>query len=901
MARPDVRGLLRERFGQHVAPHATRRVVFWHDVEGSFGDLFDEVAREGLGTVRPVACVRAEEGEMFALKRRICRQEPDTDFLVYTRAPLDLSRRGLEGNWLADVELYAEHFEADFASTLVGELGAEDAAVAGIRAHAAFFGAADRRRRFVGLVPHARSGADVALGVLAAALGAREASVEAVVRAFLCAREAGRDPWAELGRYGAQGDLVRLLAARLGFGEADGGAGGAGDGGVAPAPGASVPSDDPTAGDVLAAHVLLAALSAQLPQGLLVGVVPRVGTPQAQACLGVVRAWMDAPGDDAALYAVARRVEARAGLPGRLARMDPSDLADADVFPCVGEVLLAGSASSLADGSDVADEVLSLVRRRRDLRWYGRLRERFDALAAAAGARRFQREHAQGFHCTQATEAWEAYTRDWCRMDTLYREFVVAVDASRRSTADVPSEADDALERLAAWMEGTYARWFLPESNACWVRCAAGALGQTGWVAGVPRQGRFFAERVGAGGGPARKTLVIASDALRYEVAAQLASRLERETKGSVEIASMQATFPSVTMFGMAALLPHRQLSLDAGPAGVAVRADGLPTATTEERQELLRRAVPDGVCVQAAKLINARRSERRALVGDATVVYVFHNQIDATGEGRTTEGRVFEACSGAVDDLVALVRIATNDLHFTRVLVTADHGFIYTREPLAESGRVVLADAGGHVALAGRRYVVCAGAPADTGPYVRVDMSEVGGGSYVGLAPRECVRISRPGPGEGYVHGGVSLQEWCVPVVEYRQRSGGQRGYVERERATLRLVSTSRRVTSMLFSVELLQERPVGGKVVPAEYVLAMLDASGAEVSDVRRAHADLTDAEDTARVVRVQLALKAGVAFDPHAAYELACRDAKTGEVVWREEFRIDIPFAPLDDFGF
>ena len=37
----------------------------------------------------------------------------ESDFLIYSRSQKDLSPRGLEGNWLADVELIAEHFQAD--------------------------------------------------------------------------------------------------------------------------------------------------------------------------------------------------------------------------------------------------------------------------------------------------------------------------------------------------------------------------------------------------------------------------------------------------------------------------------------------------------------------------------------------------------------------------------------------------------------------------------------------------------------------------------------------------------------------------------------------------------------------------------------------------------------------
>ena len=43
------------------------------------------------------------------------------------------------------------------------------------------------------------------------------------------------------------------------------------------------------------------------------------------------------------------------------------------------------------------------------------------------------------------------------------------------------------------------------------------------------------------------RVFVIISDALRYEVAADLAEQLRRETKSQVDLSSMQSIFPSLS------------------------------------------------------------------------------------------------------------------------------------------------------------------------------------------------------------------------------------------------------------------------------------------------------------------------------------------------------------------
>ena len=42
------------------------------------------------------------------------------------------------------------------------------------------------------------------------------------------------------------------------------------------------------------------------------------------------------------------------------------------------------------------------------------------------------------------------------------------------------------------------------------------------------------------------------------------------------------------------------------------------------------------------------------------------------------------------------------------------------------------------------------------------------GKSDFDGFAPRESIRIKMNGGGMNFVHGGISLQEMVVPVIEY-------------------------------------------------------------------------------------------------------------------------------------
>ena len=82
------------------------------------------------------------------------------------------------------------------------------------------------------------------------------------------------------------------------------------------------------------------------------------------------------------------------------------------------------------------------------------------------------------------------------------------------------------------------------------------------------------------------RAYVIISDALRYEVAAELCEHMLKNTRGNAKISSMQSIFPSVTKFGMAALLPHLRLQMtDDGK----VLCDGESTEGTAAREKILK------------------------------------------------------------------------------------------------------------------------------------------------------------------------------------------------------------------------------------------------------------------------------------------------------------------------
>ena len=141
----------------------------------------------------------------------------------------------------------------------------------------------------------------------------------------------------------------------------------------------------------------------------------------------------------------------------------------------------------------------------------------------------------------------------------------------------------------------------------------------------------------------------------------------------------------------------------------------------------------------------------------------------------------------------------------------------------------------------------------------------------------------------------GISLQELVVPVIAFKNLRTTNKKYVEVKNAELKLLSESRKISNLIFSLEFHQRQPVGDKIQPCTYSIYMTDDEGVVISDRQMVIADKTSDNAADRVFRVRFNLKAGT-YDKKKVYRLViANDIDVEEI----EFHIDIAFA--DDFGF
>lgn len=851
---------LQRKFSAPLPENYRRRIVFWQDPDRTFETAIDEISLPN------VKILKLTGRNNFAAKLLLSETDTESNYLVYN----PISYADIRENWLLDIELYSEEFRADLVSMRMQALKMPATASMrkAVREYGKFFDSKERTAKLQALHSVYAAPGQLHIDVLNVLTGAGSNTAPSVIQALLTAGLDGTEnkKLQAVQKFGSEAALWGVIGQYTGY-QYDG------EESLLP----------------LACHVFLTALSVTMPENALRGLDGWISPNHQQYCYSLVHEWLHTEQDRAA-YEVARAVEEKLELPETFDRMELSALLGSECFPCINECILRRYMTEISESIVSADEIAQTVEKRRTQKWYHRVQTYFDGLLQIAQMQKFYQEHIGGFHIAQADKLWQAYCDDFCKMDYYYRQFHAAFGKSLKQST---TELDDLYKNVAEYAEKLYKNWYLANLGSQWTKLVREELPASAAIPGLPQQADFYSRCVRpmmAGGG---RVYVIISDALRYEVAVELTGQLLRETKGTAKISAMQGIFPTVTKFGMAALLPHRRLELTGDGK---VLCDGESPEGTENRRKILHRAQGENAAISYKTLLAMKQAERRETVSGASVVYIYHNTIDAVGDKAATEDQVFDACQQAILELKNLVRLITNDLNGTNILITADHGFVYTYQPLEESDKIEKDFVSGQIVELDRRYIL-ADSACTAEHMLRVSMSHLHS-PLAGFTPQDYIRIKKPGGGVNYFHGGVSLQECVVPVIEFKNLRTSSKRFVDVTKAQLQLISQSRKVSNSIFSLDLYQKEAVGGKVTGAAYEIYMADQAGNPVSDKKTVIADKTSSNGAERMFRMRFTLK-GMEFKKTETYYLTITEKETGNILDRIEFTIDIAF--VNDFDF
>jgi len=437
------------------------------------------------------------------------------------------------------------------------------------------------------------------------------------------------------------------------------------------------------------------------------------------------------------------------------------------------------------------------------------------------------------------------YRDELYRCDACYRRAVQFVRTLRREYPGREDLLRDAFDQF----HSDYHHEYLHPLNTAWQRTLE-EQAQDGTplkLRSASRQGGFYAQHLA---GEEQKTAVIISDGLRYEAAQELTRRLSEDARKQVELDPVLAALPSVTSVGMSHLLPHDAI---ASRGDGSFEIDGVSTAGTANRERILQSTEPDAKAVSFNEAMRMSRSEGRELFKSHPLVYIYHDRIDATGDNRKTETDVVPAVQETITEVRQLVR-TLNNWNVYRVLITADHGFLYSDQKIPPSMQEQFPELEGEVLRKNRVLLVKSGQNApDSGGYrfpLRA-VSDIDADLDV-IVPRAVNRYRQSGAGKQYAHGGASLQEMVVPAVEIRKKRKDTA-----EKVGVRLLSDERTIRSGNISIELVQTEAISSGTQPRTVEVGLYDDEGQLVSNEETLVMNAESSAPTDRTRKIVLTL--------------------------------------------
>lgn len=858
---------------QDIFDREKHRIVFWYDGEQEFVETVAELMLDG------VQMLRIDQLSPLEVKLRLEMEDREGRYLLY--APFHEPEP--EQDWLLDIRLYSRTFHADKASIILSEMGLKhQARRAFIKDHLSFFQSLDRFERLKKWITPNDGDTDIAIKMLAVLARAEQPDLFAVLIKLYDAfcPDGHFDPeqtpkaWADIQKMGLEALFWQLVARTFGYDRKDG----------------------RNLSDLITRIMvtdLAESIKGETPTAVAHFVLPdHTGAVNTAVFLSQ---WRSHIRHHQHYRKIAGAIGQKINDDSLVAGYEPESLMEVMTFEAVEKRIIRALRDDVIENAGHRfQKVRDMISRRLDGYWataaYSDTGEVnfyktvYQALDIATHLFAFRRQFDAGLSYPDPAAMYRAYTDELFAFDQFYRMFNEYADTVEKAGWDV-------LKSLRESVESCYTGWFLENISLAWgdflESKEAGLLNH--WqIPGIINQHRFFTSHVAPvlEANPKTRVFVIISDALRYEAAAEFCGQVNSRYRFRAELSSMLGVLPGYTALGMAALLPHDSLSFkDNGD----VLANGKPTASMSQRDKILSEYA--GTAIRADDLMTMSKDRGREFVKPYRVIYIFHDRIDAIGDKAATEGETFHAVRKAIDDLQALVSFIINNLG-SRVIVTADHGFIYHERPAEPIDRSSVAPSGTDIVKTHKRFIL--GKDLEPSGHAFYGNTAITAGTQSSLSfaiPKGNKRFHFAG-GARFFHGGAMPAEIIVPVVTVSEARGSKLAATEVRRVGVALLGTPKKIVSNIPRFKFIQTAPVSERVHPRILKISLRDGNEL-ISNEETVTFDSRTAVVEERTRTVKLNLKSGP-FDRHRQYDLVLRHADDDTEYERLPLVIDLAFA-------
>ncbi|MBL7471369.1 BREX-1 system phosphatase PglZ type A [Robertkochia sediminum] len=770
------------------------RLVFWYDEKKEFASFFEELVLDGVEKI-------AVEGNEFEVKHKVLREAPDGRFLLYLGYPVPAH----EDNWLLDLELAHDVFFTDQEALYLQELGLGYHLKEFMSKHLEFFKAKDRRKKLKDILGKDDPENEIRSKMLAVLFKSDHINLNNYLQTHVVAAVGGDDTYdKELERYNLKDFYWKQIAAKFN-------------------------AEDENRSIY---ELMLEVFEHNFSEGKNHNLSLEAGL--------MLKLWKDSVAFKEGFKEVSGKIAEDLGVEAMLQQAKLTDIMDNDLFELTEQKIIVELAALLSTG-EISDDKLQLyVKQRENKFWYAKYADLYQALSHASALIAVIRTW-QEVAFKDMEEGLKRYADTFYLIDQYYRKYIVFWRNSQQHPL---------LTALTEKVGKMYANdWLLPYNDQ-WQK-SIDTL--TAWPAdNLNSQHKFFDTRVKPYLNQDQRLFVIISDALRYECAQELYLQFQGAQRLEAELDYMVSAVPSYTQMGMAALLPHKELSWQEGTDQVL--ADGMPTSGTPNRKKVLE--ANSGVrstAISAEDFLSMpTKSEGRTFAKEHDLIYIYHNTIDKTGDDKISEQKVFEAVEKEFEHLKEVVKKVMN-VNGSNILVTADHGFLYQHMALEESD-FTLSEYKGDCWKENRRFVLGKGLKGENSTK-EFSASQVGlAGEAEVLFPKSVNRFRVKGAGSRFVHGGTSPQEIVVPVIKLNKKKKDTVTKVD-----IDIIKTTDKITTNIMPVSFLQSDLISEKVLPRTIRAAIYADDDTVLSDQFQYNFDIEEGTERQREVKHRFQLMA------------------------------------------
>ena len=831
---------IEEKLNQRFPDYGRRKIIFWFDPNQDFLEDIHSLS------IQNAKIYQLENNAQFKAKRLLEFEDTESNYLIYAPFTRWDDKDEDEECHLLSVLKYSEEFSADRIAIIMNEMAIPLTFHKTIKKYSAFFNAKERTRSFREFSAHTTTNKSetLELMMMAVLLKSKSIRLNDLLREVLKSFTEGKDALAEFDKYQLTAKFWEFIQLKFGFTDRQ-----------------------PTLEKLtvcLYLNYFYYQVDREMPKKYKAFEVLHLRTN--------IITFMDQFMNDTRYIESFDRLSENVykAIDGNelLDSIKIDDLIEADVFSDIHTKILAFYAERLAAADTTTkiagQTIFDSLKQREKMHFASDFIYEYQLLKHA-----YYLVDANKLSLSMNMDNFLVqYEKEMYWVDTHYRKFIWNGD----HVEDIQK-----YEQLHRLVEVNYSK-FLDQSGQIW--------NNTFNFNDRPSIRNFYSQAVT---NRSTKTVVVISDAFRYELGMNLERKLAREKKFSAKMQSFLSVLPSVTEFGKAALLPNHQLTYTENNE---VLVDDKKTNNLEHRNVTLQQRNVDAVAVNYDDVVKKNKTELREFFNGKSVIYIYHDQVDRTGD-HSNENQVFDASDRAIEEIFRLVNRIQNDVRINRFVITADHGFIYRRTSVEEADKIENPSRNEKDRVE-RRFII------SEEVYEVVGTKNYSLGDSLGNNDKRniCVPITssifkRPGGGQNYVHGGSSIQEMLVPVLEIT----AIRGSNAKEPVAIELMTSNRRITGLSTTLEFYQKNAISDIYDPASFWLYFEAENGERISNEEIYVAD-SKAEDANQRFNKFIFEFVNRRYLVEDTYYLVIKNQKN-DLEERIKFIIDNPFAQSFDF--